>query len=477
VVVAITIEPAVAHSAAVQHTAWMTVNMLCRLEKVVDSVWVDCPADIELAGRINPLAQAAQTLSATLVDGARSIGVVPMHLASTPPAHAILLTIGPGDSVPNGWRVYGEGWWGGIALMGPITSESKSDLPFGPYIAACFAVAEVFKTSRMVPEDYTPAERVFYSTWSHVAGTEPDPSGPTELKHLRVAWTLAGVGAVGATCLHAMWACQGLTGDVALNDGDSEGIDGTNLNRYLLFGHGDVGKQKASTAAGRLHGIELKFDPHDEPFEIASVPKDSILCAVDTNGARSAVQSTYPTRLLMASTKDLRAELVRCDPRSDGPCARCYNADAPKPSDRELRDRVQQMSEPDRQRLAALVGVSDEEAMQWATTGKCGVAGERVRDALLAGDNDALFSVPFVSCAAGTMLAAEACKEAMGAVTPLSPQAPRATLQFWNPAASSNGGGPYRRDPACPMCQPGTIATTVWTQRCASASRRSDRST
>lgn len=472
--VAIKIDADVAQHAAVQHTAWMTLNMLCRLERIVEHVWVICPETVEVAGRINPLATASRMLADALMDGAAFIGVVPAHHVVSAPGAAIVLTIGPGDAVPGGMRVHGEGWWGGVARKGPITSTSRSALPFGPYLAAALAVAEVFKASRVAPDRLAPLARVFYSSWSYAAGTEPDVSGPDDVDDLVLWWTLAGVGAVGAMCLHALWACPGLRGEVFLADGDADGIDTTNLNRYLLFGRSDVGEPKASTAAERLSGHDLVLIGHDDPFETAPVPKVSVLCAVDSNPSRTAVQSAYPEQLLMASTKDLRAELVRCDPRHAGPCARCFNPEAPRPSDEELREKIQRMTDEQRQQVATQVGVSGAEALEWADTGECGVAGERVRDALLPGDDRALFAVPFVSCAAGTMLAAEACKEAIGAVTPLSVGLPRATLQFWDPSAISNRATSYQRDPSCPMCAPGTIATNIWLTRCQAAVSRDD---
>jgi hypothetical protein len=186
------------------------------------------------------------------------------------------------------------------------------------------------------------------------------------------------------------------------------------------------------------------------------------------------VQSRYPETLLMASTNELRAEVVRCDPRNNGPCARCYNDPDHETPDDTRRQAFLDSSLEEQRAFALAAGTSVEEAMAWATTGECGTSGERVREVM--GDTataTAHFAVPFTSSAAGTMLAAEVVKEELAAPVPLSTRQPRATIQFWRPAQSA-GAKPYRRDPSCPQCRPGTAAHDVWTKR---ASTRSNRQT
>ncbi len=472
--VSVTLEIAedVAGLAAVQHTAWMALNMLTRLSGIVMRIYLVCPRGIPLAGRVVPLAQRTLSLDEALFEGATAIATVPCEKVAPQRPEGFLLVIGPGGPVADGFRVHGEGWWGGVTSGAAIAPHSDSCLPYGPYLAASFAVGEVFKAARIDPRRYHRAQSVFYSLWTHRATASPDPAGPATVSGTRLSESLAGVGAVGCIAVHALWATPGLLGDVVLADSDKNGVDITNLNRYLLFGRASVGKPKASTAADIARDGDILWLPYDGNLESYLGPARRILCAVDTNTSRRAVQARWPASLLMASTEELRAELVRCDPRHGGPCARCFNDPVAAIPDDERRQRFLSMSTEEQRTFAESVGATVGDALEWAQTGRCSTSGDRVRDALL-GPHNALeaWAVPFVSCAAGVMLAAEAVKETMDARTPLSPSVPRATVQFWRPEESS-GAKPYLRDLGCPMCRPGTEAVTVWRERMAQTALR-----
>jgi hypothetical protein len=69
-----------------------------------------------------------------------------------------------------------------------------------------------------------------------------------------------------------------------------------------------------------------------------------LLSAVDTNASRRAIQGLYPPRLLSASTHDMRAELLRCDPRAQTACIHCYNPVRDGTSDDQLRRRFGSMT-------------------------------------------------------------------------------------------------------------------------------------
>lgn len=463
IAVQVVIPADVAATAAVQHTAWMTINMLARLDGVVGSISVVCPSGVALARQVSPLSGGATTLPEGIASGAAAINTVPVVLAAEPAD--VRLVVGPGGAVGSGIRVYGEGWCGGVARRTAIPTAGPSTLPFGPYIAAAIAVGEVFRAARIDPLRYPAADSAFYSLWSHQAAHTYIAGGPAVLPAVTLDETLAGVGAVGCICAHALWAADGVGGDVLLVDGDMDGIDVTNLNRYLLFAREHLGLPKASTARALLAGSQINWSVHDGPLETAPGLHRRILCAVDVNEARMAVQNRWPERLLMASTNELRAEVVRCDPRHGGPCARCHNDPAAMTPDEELRRQFRTASPNQQQEIAGRHNANLAEVMAWAETGECGTSGERVRDALRAGQSaPPAFAVPFVSLAAGTMLAAEVVKEQLGAAVPLSPERQHATLQFWAPAASK-GASCYGRDPRCPLCRPDSEAVAVWRER------------
>lgn len=472
--VSIDVAPDVASIPAVQQTAWMTLNILARLERVIREVTISCPDRVERVVPLGPNNGHVTTLAETLRAWARAIDTVPVRFAPEDTGD-FRLAIGPGPAVAGGLRVHGQGWCGGFSSV-DIELGGSSRLPFGPYMAASLVAGEVFKRVRIDPARYPLTHAAFYDLWHHRASEHLASSGPSDLPEVKLRETLVGVGAVGCISALTLWATPGLQGDILLIDGDEKGIDKTNLNRYLLFNMSHLGLPKASTCRDLLNGEAMSWRAEDQPFELADVATTRrILCAVDTPSGRLAVQNRWPESLLMASTHELRSELVRCDPRTGGPCARCYNDPETGVSDDDLRRRFREAPPQEQQAIAAEVGADLEGTRRWAEFGECGTSGDRVKDALRGGEpsRPEAFAVPFASCAAGVMLAAEVVKEAIDAPVPLSPRIPRASLQFWNPHRSA-GAKPYLRDPRCPLCRPDSDGAKVWHARMAHRPSRGD---
>jgi hypothetical protein len=458
--VRIVVEPEVAASASVQHTAWMLVNALARLQGVVARIELECPRDVTVRTRVVPLSNRDRLLGA-IEDAAEQIGAVPMGKVRD---DAFVLHIGPGGAPSSGLRVVGDAWSGGISTRA-VGPGRGSALPFGPYVAACVAAAEVFKAARMKREAYVPAQAAFYSTWSHQSSIQPIDDGPVVLDGVALQADLAGVGAVGSAWVHALWATEGIRGAVQLIDNDPHGVDSTNLNRYALFGAGSVGRSKPDEAARLTAGSDIAWTPNNAAFEaVTTDPARLIISAVDRNSARDAIQAKFFGRVLGGSTSDLRAEILR--PGPSGACLRCFNEPEALPNDTELRRRWLTLSLADKRDLAARRGVSLEQGDAWAATGTCGVPGERLLPDLKALEpGPRLFAVSFVSMLAGAMLAAETVKEVTSAAAPLSGRVSRAVLQLWSPAAPTNRAGAFVRDPVCPRCDPRSPAAKLWRER------------
>jgi len=461
----VVVDPDSAGLINVQHTAWMLVNLLVRLQGIIQHVHVVCPPGVPLRGRIVPLAPRHLDLRTALIQGAQAVAVVPVDGAGQ-----FERTIVVGDG--NGWQeaaalyAWGNGWCGGICKS-PISPDSfgqQSALPFGPYTAACIAAGEVFKAARMNPESYKALRSVYYSLWQHRVAALPIADGPT-LIEAAVNAALAGVGAVGSAFLHAIWACDGVQGEILLADNDKKGVDATNLNRYVLFGSNSVGSPKASEAAKIAADAGVSWQPHDEALEHVLNLPPRVVSAVVTNLSRQAIQNRYPARILSGSTLDLRAEVLRCGPPGTGACLRCYNPPEKVPPDEDLRGRLRAAGDNKLAELAQAAGISVEDAREWVRTGRCGVAGERLIPHLHTTVESPLFAVGFVSVMAGTMLAAELMKDHLECSVPLSESTQRATFQFHSPLANANRASAYGRDPACPMCNPTTIACQKWQQR------------
>jgi hypothetical protein len=190
-----------------------------------------------------------------------------------------------------------------------------------------------------------------------------------------------------------------------------------------------------------------------------------LLSAVDTNTARRAVQGLYPACVISASTENMRAELLRCDPVAGTPCLCCFNPPEGDVPDAELRRRFL-AAPPDRQReLAEAAGQRLTDAIAWATEGVCGYAGDRMMAHMRAHEPGArAFAVGFVSVMAGVMLAAQTFKDAL-AEGPLAGTVSRVVMQFVDPLAATNRPRRYLRDTSCAMCSPSTPAGVIWAKR------------
>jgi molybdopterin/thiamine biosynthesis adenylyltransferase len=462
--VTIAVAPESASLASSQHTAWMLVNILARAEGYVERLSIQCREGIDLCGRVVPLAERHHDLRGALISGGAAIGVLPVE-ADAQFEHTIVVGANKAWQLASTYA-YSSGWCGGISDL-PIPREvlgAPSVLPFGPYVAACIAAGEVFKAARMLPDQFVAPRSIFYSLWTHKAEPAPTILGPEGFSVI-LDGALAGVGAVGCSLIHAIWACPDITGRLILADNDAKGLDVTNLNRYALFGIGALGKPKASTAAEIARDSPVSWDPKDEGIETVTTPIQRIISAVDKNRSRQGIQGRYPARILSGSTLNLRAEVLRCGPPGVGACLRCFNPPERLEPDEEARRRLLKAPEEELAQLAESADITLLEAKEWLTTGQCGLAGERLLPYLRRSEGESTFAVAFVSVMAGTMLASELIKDHLGADQPLSGKAQRAVFQFESPLARTNRASAYARDPRCPMCHPATLASQAWSTR------------
>lgn len=468
--VRVRIDPATAELSAVQQTAAMLLNMLCRLQGVVLGVSIDCPGNISLQSRVTPLAARNLPLDQALAGVVNEIGIVPLAESSDP----VLINVGQDVCEGATLNVYGEGWWGGVFTQ-PLPVSVRSSLPFGPYTAAAMATAEIFKLSRIRPSERIEIRDAFFSAWSYKATRTPDTSGPSKIERVDLTGTvLIGVGAVGCALLHVLWAMN-FHGTLVMADNDVHGIEETNLNRYCLFGTGSVGRLKASAAQERLVDATFSIEPYDASFEALYDGRPNrfplVLSAVDKNDARSGIQDKYPATILSASTSDLRVEVLHCGPPGAGACLRCFNPPRNMPSDDELRSELSKS--PGRITVfAAELSVPEDEAKEWVDSGKCSMTGERMLELLQRQHGEPTqFAVPFASVMAGILLASEMIKMLTGAKNTLDGIFNRSSLQFFNPLAREDCRTFLARDANCPKCsrEPGL---SIWKSRSSAVLRQ-----
>ena len=452
--------------AAVQHAGWMLVNLLARMDGVVTAVHLRAP-DVPLLARVMPLAAAGASLLDALGAGGERIGVVPVTHDNGNAAD-VVFELGPGPAHAGCIRVHGDGWAGGISAGAALVAGRWSTLPFGPYAAACLAAGRVFLLSRapeLASEDDLTAPLI-WSTWTVCAGGDELFSEGPAMIHAVLDAGLAGAGAVGTAAMQAAWAAPGVGGKCLVVDSDRRGVDETNLNRGVLFLRTSVGRPKAPEAVAQLAGGELAFEPRSGRYEDQGERPGLLLSAVDRRRARDAIQGQYPARAIGASTHGLRAELLRTGPAGRGACLRCFNVPEAADSDEALRARVRDAAPDQLAAVAARAGISIQDARKWAVEGGCGaVDGAMLRTLGIQDDDHGAgeFAVAFVSAFAGTLLAAEAIKETLGAPAGLGDAANRASVQFLRPRAV-RGPAPFARDPHCPACRPGP-AREIWARR------------
>ncbi len=468
--VAISLPQEVALLPACQHANWMLVNLLARADGIVDRLIIQVPDRVPLASRVVPLADRTLDLRSALIAGAEAIDAVPVSHAEVGAIDraAVHFVIGPGPAVSGAIRVHGERWWGGFTT-GDIPGDGTSAIPLGPYVAAALAASEVFKAVRLL--EYSSLNSIFYSVWTMTVGSAPNLdaswAGPHDVDGTTIAATLAGVGAVGSTWVHALWATVGLSGVALLADSDGRGVDTTNLNRCPIFGRQSVDKPKASEAAAICNDSDLDLRSHNGTVGSISPRPPLMVSAVDTNRSRQAVQSLYPPRLLAGSTHGLRAEVLRCDPNALTACIHCYNPVEPDgESDNDLRRRFLAMGPAERQEIADRLHLDIDEAIQWATDGTCGYAGDQIAAHLRPGPSSPeAFAVGFVSVMAGVMLAALTVQESIGD-GPLTGTTCRALFQFFDPLNQvTNSPRKFARQESCSMCDPMTPAAEIWRTR------------
>lgn len=470
--VRVRIDPEHAGAAAVQHTAWMILNLLARADGIVNRIHLECPAAVSVDDRVVPFGDDAD-LSNRLLQGVRAIGVVAISDDMETRVDRTVI-VGPAAARENDtgaiWAI-GAGWWGGVdrrvrESWGVLDFDHP--IPFGSYMAACFAAGDIFLNVRD-PGYATRIGDIAYgwNLWSDTAETAPHDLGPTKMDVDLSGIALAGVGAVGAAWMHALWPVPGLTGSILIADSDKAGVSTSNLNRGLLFTAADINHPKATTASNAARG-PLGWSPVVGPIRADHIRGRLLISAVDTNSSRDVIQSMYAPRYISGSTRNLRAEVTVGGHPGIGACLRCFNLPEPELSDQKVRALLADDTSTEVQALAAELGADVADLRLRVNSGACDSVTDRYMNALRDRYGDTAgthrFAVGFVSAAAGVLLATTTIKYLKGDLRAPDGPSRRQVLQFQRPAAASNGVGDYARDQACPRCGPNP-AMPVWLER------------
>lgn len=212
-------------------------------------------------------------------------------------------------------------------------------VPFGALIAACFAVAEVFKTlvASSVPESEVESfRRRFVHDWHFSAwtmerfgqGISVTPrTAPEVLPPLAVDGVLqVGAGAVGNATALAFASAAAVVGELAVLD--LKCVDVKNLNRCFFFTEDDIDAPKVEALERAAARPDWRVRGRHQLFDAAAADGRSIiLSTVDNNEVRHRMQEALPDVLIEGATGGTTVAVGVHTPGNGRSCLVCRHPD------------------------------------------------------------------------------------------------------------------------------------------------------
>lgn len=251
------------------------------------------------------------------------------------PAYAASLSIGQPVNHHMGQTVIdGVGWLASVNRSVPSSRDTHNN-PFGALLAAALGAAEIFKQLLQPPAGtIAPFGSATVSCFDYsLNGSDPGPCLPNSI-HIPFSM-LGGVGAVGNAFLFALSFLKEVSGDLLVVDSDI--VDWTNLNRYLLAVEADADPkhavEKTELAVRLFTGRALRVHPYQESLDTLlrrihqkEVPRpEVVLSAVDNNDARWAMQSLWPQLIIEGATDRTLSQVSRHEYGSSFSCLKCIH--------------------------------------------------------------------------------------------------------------------------------------------------------
>jgi molybdopterin/thiamine biosynthesis adenylyltransferase len=333
--VEIGISPEIAALPAGQLALTLTINLLARMRSIVSSVSVRVPRGLRRQSHVplhgDDLRDGLEHLVSTIAgpgspfpvefdfDGDAELPVARLALGHSREGHK-----------PSQITVEADAWTAYVNAP-QIDGDWSTDTPFGPHMAACLGVAEVFKwlLHYNFPQHVnrplhflrdTGFSALTYAVW-HGPTTRPALPSPIHLE--RVA--IAGVGAGGSTAVYTLGCLPGLAGEITLIDPGRH--KRSNLARYLLSTYEDChqGTSKVSVAGEFLQCQQPELRVHLEDASYTDVAHRDfrlVVSTVDTPEARWDIQRDNPPVILDAAVLETIYALLRVEP-GQGMCLAC----------------------------------------------------------------------------------------------------------------------------------------------------------
>jgi hypothetical protein len=298
-----------------QHTLLATVNLLSRLDTVIDVIEVmvtpETVLDVYHPG----------VTGDRVVDGVQSIADrvgSPVDLAvveESSDEYDIVIALGSveADSSEFTVRAGSNGWLAHVSTETAAITFGEQVNPVGAYAAGCMAVAEIFKyvlqseAGDAVAVPIKHVNNMVFSTLDYSVNAA-DPDNPPLPKLVDVeSLHVFGVGAGGGALVHVLSAVDELAGEIQLVDSDE--VSRSNLNRYIWAFADDVDAMKTEVGQGRLRSAhsDLYVSSHPVPYvEFADAADtdtfDLVVSTVDSAEAREEIQWDLPRTVLDAAT-------------------------------------------------------------------------------------------------------------------------------------------------------------------------------
>ena len=298
-----------------QHALLTTVNLLARLDTVIDTVHVvvapETALDVYHPGVVGDC----------VIDGLQSIRDrvgSPVEVAvvdELADAYDTVVGLGPSKAHSDGFKVCAgsTGWLAHVSTENAEVSFGEKVNPVGAYATGCMAVAEVFKhvllseAGDVVTIPIKQVDDMVFSTLDYSVNAD-DPDNPPLPDPVNVeSLHVFGVGAGGGALIHVLSAVDEIEGEIHLVDSDE--ISRSNLNRYIWAFADDVDAMKTERGQRRLRAAHprLEVSSHPVPYSkfagaAGSGPFDLVVSTVDSAEAREEIQWDLPRTVLDAAT-------------------------------------------------------------------------------------------------------------------------------------------------------------------------------
>jgi len=454
-------------TAAGQHLAQMTVNLLARQYDVTKEIYIDVP-QVPVASHVFPGCPPTSNLSTALLEWGKRIAgpeirVLEHNLRAAPGA---IIYIGAGnaggtDLVIN---VTADGWRLQCSTEKRVVDANSTDTnPHGPYLAACFAAGAIFRY--FIGGD--PRTDLCASLWDYKQGPWDALAVGRAPSGLSLPTTyLVGAGAVGAGLAFTLAATPNISGDLIIID--PQRTEETNRNRLLSMHYDQVDRDKASLAYDLFRYTNIRAYPYvgrwpdytadsqrRTPAPIREVERtyryEWVLSCVDRNAHRQAIATYIPKVSIGGSTLDLTAQAAAYSMRGECECLACNH---PLPHLLSTEDLTQKLASKTQQERRQWYDGHDASPQQRAAIEEflvaptCGSIGEQALIALgREGPTD--WAVGFVSVAAAVMQSATYLRGVANGMNAILTDGSERFAWF----GKANLGRSYaRRNPTCDVC-------------------------